>query len=216
MLPKVELTRRDMPNVDNLLIYKLAALKYQMNKQIRYRYIMAITLGIVSITLFTNSDMYAAAFEPVPFNKIPPAIINSKDDKHEFTADYSLDFADETQIRHDDDAKLASNMKLDKDDDRLSVEVKCDSNDICDTSLSPREVTVYLVDRGTKDGQIARNSIPQLELKKNDCGSHSIEDCAHFDFDIPDDILTKKYKLVVDMVFDEAEWIFINPVRITN
>jgi len=28
--------------------------------------------------------------------------------------------------------------------------------------------------------------------------------------------LTKKYKLVVDMVFDEAEWMFINPVRIMN
>ena len=90
-----------------------------MNKQIRYRYILTITLGIVSITLFTNSDMYVAAFEPVPFNKIPSAIINSEDDKYEFTADYSLDFGDETQIRHDDDAKLASNMKLDKDDDRL-------------------------------------------------------------------------------------------------
>ena len=171
-----------------------------MNKQIRYRYAMAITLGIVSVTLFTNSDMYAAAFEPVPFNKIPSAIINSEGDKYEFTADYSLDFGDETQIRHDDDAKLASNMKLDKNDD----------------SLSPRDVTVYLVDRGTKDGQIARNSIPLLELEKNDCGSQSLEDCAHFDFDIPDDILTKKYKIVVDMTFDEAEWIFINPVRITN
>jgi hypothetical protein len=38
---------------------------------------MVITLGIVSITLFTNSDMYSAAFEPVAFNKIPSAIINS-------------------------------------------------------------------------------------------------------------------------------------------
>jgi hypothetical protein len=187
-----------------------------MNKQISYCHVMAITLGIVSITLFTNSDMYAAAFEPVPFNKIPSALINSEDNKYEFTADYSLDFGDETQIRHDDDAKLASNMKLDKDDDSLSVEVKCDSNDICDASLSPRDVRVYLVDRGTKDGQIARNSIPLLELEKNDCGSQSLEACAHFDFDIPEDILTKKYKIVVDMVFDEAEWIFINPVRITN
>ena len=75
---------------------------------------------------------------------------------------------------------------------------------------------VYLVDKGYKDGQIARSYIPQLELKKNDCGSQSLEDCAHFDFDIPHDILTKKYKIVVDMVFDEAEWIFINPVRILN
>lgn len=187
-----------------------------MNKQIRFRYFIAIPLGIVSITLFTNSDMYAAAFEPVPFNKIPSAIIDSEDDKYEFTADYSLDFGGQTKIEHDDHAQLASNMKLDKDDNTLSLEVKCDSNDICDDSLSPTDITIYLVDRGYKDGQIARSSIPQLELQKNDCGSQSLEDCAHFDFDIPDDILIKKYKIVVDMVFDEAEWIFINPVRIAN
>jgi len=187
-----------------------------MNKQIRYGHIMAITLGIVSTTLLAYNNAYAAPFDPVPFNKIPSAIINSEDEDYEFTADYSLDFGGETKIEHDDDAQLASNMKLDKDDNSLSLKVKCDSNDICDDSLSPQEVRVYLVDRGTKDGHIAMNSIPLLELQKNDCGSQSIEDCADFDFDIPEDILTKKYKIVVDMTFDEAEWIFINPVRITN
>jgi hypothetical protein len=164
--------------------------------------------------MYDNAN--AARFVPVPFNNIPSAIIKSEDKDYEFTADYSVDFGGETRIEHDDDAVLASNVKLDKDDDGLSIDVVCDSNDICDDSLSPRDVTVYLVDRGTKDGQIARNSIPILELEKNDCGSQSLEDCAHFDFDIPDDILTKKYKIVVDMVFDEAEWIFINPVRILN
>ena len=138
-----------------------------MNKQIRYRYILAITLGIVSITLFTNSDMYVAAFEPVPFgNKIPSAIINSEDDKYEFTADYSLDFGDETQIRHDDDAKLASNMKLDKDDDSLSVEVKCDSNDICDDSLSPRDVTVYLVEQRYQRRSDCKEFYPTIRIGK--------------------------------------------------
>jgi len=186
------------------------------SKQIRYCHIMAITLGILSITLFSYNNAYATTFEPVPFNKIPLAIINSEDDNYEFSADYSLDFGGETQIEHDDDAELAGNMKLDKDDDSLSLEVECDSNDICDNSLAPQDVSVYLVDRGTKDGHIARNSVPVLELEKNDCGSQSVEDCANFDFDLPEDILTKKYKIVVDMVFDEAEWIFINPVRIMN
>jgi len=160
--------------------------------------------------------MYAAAFEPVPFNKIPSAIINSEDHKNKFTGDYSLDFGGQTKIKHDDNALLASNMKLDKDDNTLSLKVKCDGNDICDDSLSPTDITVYLVDRGYKDGRIARNSIPQIELQKNNCDSHTLEGCAHFDFDIPHDILIKKYKIVVDMVFDEAEWIFINPVSITN
>jgi hypothetical protein len=185
-------------------------------KRIRYCQIMAITLGIVCITLFSYNNAYATTFEPVAFNKIPSAIINSEDDNYEFTADYSLDFGGETQIEHDDDAELASNMKLDKDDDSLSLEVQCDSNDICDDSLAPQDVSIYLVDRGTRDGHIARNSVPVLELEKNGCGSQSIEDCADFDFEIPEDILIKKYKIVVDMSFDEAEWIFINPVRILN
>jgi len=185
--------------------------------QISYGHIIGMALGIVFVTLFTfSNNAYVAAFEPVPFNKIPSAIINSEDDEYEFTADYSLDFGGETQIEHDDDAELASNMRLDKDDDSFSLEVECGGNDICDDSLSPEDVSVYLVDRGMKDGHIARNSVPVLELAKNDCGTLSLEDCATFEFDIPEDILIQRYKIVIDMVFDEAEWIFINPVRVTN
>jgi hypothetical protein len=187
-----------------------------MNNQIGCSHVIAIILGIVFVTFFTYDNAYAARFVPVPLNNIPSAIIKSEDKHYEFTADYTVDFGGETRIEHDEDAVLASNMKLDKDDDGLSIEVKCDSNDICDDSLSPQDVRVYLVDRGIKDGHIARNSIPVLELEKNDCSSQSIENCANFDFDIPEDILTKKYKIVVDMAFDEAEWIFINPVRILN
>jgi hypothetical protein len=187
-----------------------------MNKQISCSHIIAIILGIVFVTFFTYDNAYAARFVSVPFNNIPSAIIKSEDKDYEFTSDYSVDFGGETRIEHDDDAVLASNMKLDKDDDSLSFDVECDSNDICDDSLSPQDVRVYLVDRGIQDGHIARNSIPVLELERNDCVSQSIENCANFDFDIPEDILTKKYKIVVDMAFDEAEWIFINPVRILN
>jgi len=176
--------------------------------------LVLLTVAVSFILSISTFGDVAFAFEPVSFNKIPSAIINTEDDNYEFTADYSLDFGDETKIKHDDHSLLASNMKLDKNDDSLSVEVKCDSNDICDDSLSPDNVRVYLVDRGIRDGNIARNSIPLLELEKNDCGSESLEDCAHFDFDIPQDILIKKYKIVVDMAFDEAEWIFINPIRI--
>jgi hypothetical protein len=186
-----------------------------MNKQISCSHVIAIILGIVLVTFFISSNAYAVRFEPVPFNNIPSAIIKSQDKDYEFTADYSVDFGGETRIEHDDDAELASNMKLDKDDG-LSLEVECNSNDICDDSLSPQDVHVYLVDRDNQDGHIAKNSIPVLDLGKNDCGSQSIQDCANFDFDIPEDVLTKKYKIVVDMVYDEAEWIFINPVRILN
>jgi len=137
-----------------------------MNKQISCSHVIAIILGIVSITFFTYDNTYAARFVPVPFDNIPSAIIKSEDKDYEFTADYSVDFGGETRIEHDEDAVLASNMKLDKDDDSLSLEVECDSNDICDDSLSPQDVRVYLVDRGIQDGHIARNSIPVSEFEK--------------------------------------------------
>jgi hypothetical protein len=65
----------------------------------------------------------------------------------------------ETRIEHGVDAVLTSNMKWDKDDDSLSPEFECDSNDICDDSLSRQDVRVYLVDRGILDGHIARNIV---------------------------------------------------------
>ena len=111
------------------------------------------------VTFFTSSNAYASRFEPVPFNNIPSAIIKSEDKDYEFTADYSVDFGGETRIEHDDDAVLASNMKLDKGDDNLSLEVECDSNDICDDSSPLQDVCVYLVDRDIQDGHIARNIV---------------------------------------------------------
>jgi hypothetical protein len=180
-----------------------------------YFIIIIIILSVNSVALFSYGKN-TFAFEPTPFNKIPLVIVNSEDDEHVFGADYSIDFGGETVIEHDDDAQLASNMQLDKDDSSLSLEVQCDGNDICDTSLSPESIRIYLVDRNVKDGHIARNSIPLLELEDHDCGSQSLEDCANFDFSMPDDILTQRYKIVVHMNFDEAEWIFINPIRITN
>ena len=184
-----------------------------MKKQIEYTHILLITLGILSITLFTYNDS-VYAFDPVPFDEIPSVIISQDDDDYEFGADYSLDFGDETQIIHDDDAELASNMRLDEDIP-LSLEAECDSNDECDASLSPEHVTVYLVDRDLRDSHIPTDSYPVLQLEKNDCGS-TVEDCLNFDFDIPGDIVNQRYKIVVEMDFDEAEWFFINPVRITN
>lgn len=130
-----------------------------MIKQIRYCRMIAITLAIVSITLLTYNSVYASTFEPLPFNKIPSIIINSDNDEYEFTADYSMDFGGETQIEHDYDAELASNMKLVKGDDKLSLKVKCPSNDKCDDSLAPQAVSVNLVDRSTRDGHIVKKSV---------------------------------------------------------
>ena len=105
-------------------------------------------------------------------------------------------------------------MRLDKDDTNLHLELQCDSNDICDTSLAPESVSIYLVDDTIQDIRIAENSIPTIQLGSNNCGSLSIEDCANFDFSIPGNIILDNYKIVVEMSFDEAEWMFINPVEI--
>jgi hypothetical protein len=108
-------------------------------------------------------------------------------------------------------------MRLDKDDVTLSLQLQCDSNDICDTSLAPESVRIYLVDDAIQDIHIAENSIPTIQLgSNNNCGSLSIDDCANFDFSIPGNIILGNYKIVVEMSFDEAEWIFINPVEIVD
>jgi hypothetical protein len=60
----------------------------------------------------------------------------------------------ETRIEHGVDTVLTGNTKWDKDDDSLSPEVECDSNDICDDSSPLQDVCVYLVDRGIQDFDI--------------------------------------------------------------
>ena len=107
-------------------------------------------------------------------------------------------------------------MRLDKDDTNLYLELQCDSNDICDTSLAPESISIYLIDDAIQDIQVAENSFPVLELRSNDCGIQSIEDCANFDFSMPNNIILDNYKIVVKMSFDEAKWIFINPIEIVD
>lgn len=174
-----------------------------------------ITLSLI-LNYFSllSIQVNGVKFHPVSFDKIPLAIINSSNGYHKIGADFSIDFGDETVIKKDSGAKYVKNMQLDKDDKGLSLELKCSSNDECGTSLAPEETKIYLVDSEIGDEQIVKNSIPTLRLGDNDCGSQSIEDCARFDFSIPQDIFPQNYKIVIDITFDEAEWIFINPVHI--
>ncbi|MGI0034033.1 MAG: hypothetical protein ACRD97_12295 [Nitrososphaeraceae archaeon] len=156
----------------------------------------------------------AVKFTPVPFNNIPIAVINSENSTYNLEADFSIDYGDEPVIENNQSAKYIINMELHISGDGSSLMLQCDSNDVCGTSLAPTSVKIYLVDSDIEDNQIANKSIPMLELADNDCGTHSIEDCANFDFSIPSNILLQDYKIVVDMSFDEAEWLFINPVKI--
>jgi len=156
----------------------------------------------------------AVKFPPVPFNNIPIAVINSENSTYKLEADFSIDYGDEPVIENDQSAKYIKNMELHISGNGSSLELLCDSNDVCGTSLAPTSVNIYLVDSNIEDNQIANKSIPMLELADYDCGTQSIEDCANFDFSIPYDILLQDYKIVVDMSFDEAEWLFINPIKI--
>jgi hypothetical protein len=167
-------------------------------------------------TNVTNAIASQNQFSPVQFKEIPLVVVNSVYREDKFGADFSLDFGDETVIEQDFSASSVPNMQLDKDDTNLSLQLLCDSNDICDTSLAPESVNVYLVDDDIQDIHIAQNSIPTLQLGSNNCGNLSIEDCANFAFSIPGNIILGPYKLVVEMSFDEAEWIFINPIKIVD
>jgi hypothetical protein len=155
-------------------------------------------------------------FNPVPFNEIPLVVINYTYGQYKFGADFSLDFGDLPVIEQDISATSVPNMQLDKDDTNLSLELQCDPNDRCDTSLAPENVRIYLTSISTPDINIAQNSIPTLQLGSNNCNNLSIEDCANFDFSIPGNIILQEYKIVVEMSFDEAKWIFINPVEIVD
>ena len=178
--------------------------------------IMAIiaTATISMAILFTMINS-VNAFPPIPFDEIPLAVVNSDNGIFEFGADFSLDFGDATETIHDNNAEQANNMRLDRDDDTLSLEFECDANDQCGSNKAPQDVTISLVDRSVTDVQVVENSIPILVLESNECElNQTVEDCANFDFDIPDDTVTKRYKIVIKVDFDEAEWYFINSVRI--
>jgi hypothetical protein len=208
-------------------------------KKFTYGYILGIVIGVLLITsnntigaqdqnntIITttakqnqsNTTTIAGQnqFNPVPFNEIPLVVINYTYGQYKFGADFSLDFGDLPVIEQDISATSVPTMRLDKDDTNLHLELQCDSNDICDTSLAPESVSIYLVDDTIQDIHIAENSIPTIQLGSNNCGSLSIEDCANFDFSIPGNIILGNYKIVVEMSFDEAEWIFINPVEIVD
>ena len=211
-----------------------------MIKKFTYGYILGIVIGVLLIisnntigaqdqnntTITTTAKQNQSnttttiagqnQFNPVPFNEIPLVVVNYTYGQYKFGADFSLDFGDLPVIEQDISATSVPNMRLDKDDTNLHLELQCDSNDICDTSLAPESVSIYLVDDSIQDIHIAENSIPTLQLGSNNCGSLSIEDCANFDFSIPGNIILGNYKIVVEMSFDEAEWIFINPVEIVD
>ncbi|HET7642284.1 MAG TPA: hypothetical protein VFK40_02155 [Nitrososphaeraceae archaeon] len=155
-------------------------------------------------------------FNPVPFNEIPLVVINHTNGQYKFGADFSIDFGGLPVINQDTSATTVPNMQIDKDDTNLVLELQCDPNDRCDTSLAPDNVRLYLTFNSVSDTNIAQNSIPILELGSKDCGTLSVQDCANFEFSIPGNIILQNYKIVVDISFDEAEWIFINPVKIVD
>ena len=212
-----------------------------MTKKFTYVYIICIIIGV--LLLITSSNTIAAQgqnnttatiaagqnqsnttttiagqnqFNPVPFSEIPLVVVNYTYGQYKFGADFSIDFGGLPVIEQDISATSVPNMRLDKGDTNLYLELQCDSNDICDTSLAPESVSIYLVDGTIQDIHIAENSIPTIQLGSNNCGSLSIEDCANFDFSIPGNIILGNYKIVVEMSFDEAEWIFINPLEIVD
>ncbi|HEY7228246.1 MAG TPA: hypothetical protein VH481_08985 [Nitrososphaeraceae archaeon] len=183
--------------------------------------ISVLLLLIINLFGYQLIGINGIKFQPVPFNKVPLSKINSSNGNYKIGADFSIDFGDETVIEKNNDTIHANDMTLHKNDSALSLELICDSNDLCGTTLAPTGVKIYLVDREIRDEQIANNSIANnsirtLELADNDCGTQSIKDCANFKFSIPSNILVQNYSIVLDMSFDEAKWIFINPVSILS
>jgi hypothetical protein len=164
--------------------------------------------------VFQYSEVNGVKFDPVPFDNIPISKINSNNGEYKIGVDFSIDLGDEPVIKKDNHSMPAKNMVLNMDDNGISLELECDRDDICGTSLAPQYVKIYLVNGDIGYEQIVNNSIPTMELAYNDCGTQSIKNCANIDFSIPSNITGQNYSIVLDMSFDEAQWIFINPVKI--
>jgi hypothetical protein len=160
--------------------------------------------------------VYAVKFTPIPFSNIPIGKIISDNGEYKLGADFSIDFGDETVIQKNIDAESVRNMTLDKEVNGSSLEFECDSNDECGTNLAPMLTKIYLVKSDVEDNEIAENSVPALEIESSDCSTRSIRDCANFNFTIPNDAPFQNYKIVLDVSFDEAKWIFINAVKISK
>lgn len=175
-----------------------------------YSIFLVLTFGMLSISV------NAVKYDPVAFNNIPIAKISSDNAEYKIKADFSIDYGDETAIEKNSDTQSINIIQLTKEVNGSSIELECDSNDRCGTSLAPQSISIYLVNSDVNQDQIVNSSIPTLQIADNDCGNMSIEDCANFDFSIPSDILVQNYSIVLDMSFDEAKWIFVNPVTISN
>ena len=209
-----------------------------MNKSKRYFYSITMTTMIAIITLFTYSiDAYKQnqntstiveqdqnqinislqnKFISKTLNEIPYVVINSTYGQYKFGADFSLDYGDETVIEQDINAMFVPNMQLDKDDINLYLELQCDGKYYCGTGLGPESISIYLIDNYIQDIQVTEKTFPVLKLESKGCGIQSIEDCANFDFSIPPNIILNNYKIEIMISFDEAKWIFINPIEIVN
>lgn len=169
---------------------------------------------ILSTNSFELNDVAAIKYDPVPFDQIPVAMINSDSQKYELNAYFSIDYGDEPVISKNTNIKPVDDLQLGEEFNGSNLSLMCDSNDRCGTSLAPTAAKIYLVDKNITDEDIANNSFPVLELVNNDCGAQSIEDCAKLNFMIPLDILHRDYNIVIDLSFDEARWIYINPIKI--
>jgi len=173
--------------------------------------ILVLTLSFLFLHLI---HVDAIKFPTAPFENIPIAKIQTDNGEYKLDVDFSIDYGDETVIEKNINADSVKSMTLDKKIKGAYIELECDNNDNCGTNLAPLLTRIYLVNSSEQDIVIANNNITTLEIKSNDCGNLSTQDCANFSFTIPNDIKPQNYKFVIDISFDEAKWIFINPVEI--
>jgi hypothetical protein len=177
--------------------------------------------GIIFI-LTTNAltvqfgRVYAIQFPAVPFDNIPIAKIITERGEYKLAPSFSIDYGDETVTEKNVKARSVENMVLDKKINGSSLELECDSNDNCGSNLAPMFTKIYLVSDSETEDIIANNNITAIDILSKQCGNLATEDCANFSFTVPNDVAPRNYKLVVEISFDEAKWLFINSVQISN
>jgi len=180
-----------------------------------------LLFGIIFILTINTLPMqfgriYAIQFAAVPFDNIPIAKIITDGGEYKLDPSFSIDYGDETVMEKNLHAISVEDMILNKKINGSSLQLECDSNDNCGTNLAPMLTKIYLVSDSETEDVIANNNVTALEIKSNDCANLTTQDCANFSFTVPKDIAPQSYKLVVEISFDEAKWLFINPVQISD
>lgn len=144
------------------------------------------------------------------------AVIKTDDKKYRIDGDYDVQINDDDTyfVTKNSEARDIKDLKLRTGED-ITIKFKCPDGDCRETEQHGDydAIIVYIVDKDEKDIDIALRNADRIETIADERCDEPLSDCS-VETDIPNDIDTGKYKLVVSAAYDEGNAFFINKVKI--